>query len=340
VGNGGVWSQQQELTASDAAVRDGFGVSVSMSGNTAMIGAPDNNGGGAAYVFVPSGGVWSQQQELTASDGVAGDGFGVCVTVSGNTAVVGAVDKDFNAQVQVGAAYVFVNSGGSWSQQQELTASDGVLNRYFGSSVAISGDTAVIGANATFGISGAAYVFARSAGVWSQQPKLVGSHGAAGDDFGVSVSVSDNTAVVGADFSNSDEGGAYIFVGPSVGTNSILVGSPAGSSSVVLSSATAWTATANSSVLHISPGSASGTGNAVVAFTYDAFTGAGTRTGTLTIAGLTVTVTQAGANYLFISAQATTVVNDEPASPSKRPRDLPKQAGTHVWGQPLQDLHV
>jgi sugar lactone lactonase YvrE len=86
--------------------------------------------------------------------------------------------------------------------------------------------------------------------------------------------------------------------GPALGTNALLFGSAAGTSSVVLTDATVWTATANDSFLHISPGSASGTGNALVVFTYDAFTGTGMRTGTLTIAGLTVTVTQAGTNYI------------------------------------------
>jgi sugar lactone lactonase YvrE len=88
------------------------------------------------------------------------------------------------------------------------------------------------------------------------------------------------------------------FVGPMLGTNSLLVGSAAGASSVILASNGAWTATSNSSFLHLADGSASGTGNGIVVFTYDAFAGAGARTGTLTIAGLTLTVTQAGTNYI------------------------------------------
>ena len=97
--------------------------------------------------------------------------------------------------------------------------------------------------------------------------------------------------------SNGGKGAAYAFVRPTLGTNSLLVGSAGGSSSVVLAYDGVWTATSNDSFLHISAGSASATGGAVVVFTYDAFTGTGSRTGTLTIAGLTVTVTQAGTNY-------------------------------------------
>ena len=94
-------------------------------------------------MFVRSGGRWSQQQELTASDGAADDHFGGSVSVSGDTAVIGAYQQDIQRQ---GAAYVFVRSGGAWSQQQELTASDGAAGDYFGVSVSVSGDTAVIGA--------------------------------------------------------------------------------------------------------------------------------------------------------------------------------------------------
>ena len=311
VRSSGVWSQQQELTASDGAANDYFGYSVSVSGDTAVIGAYGKiSDQGAAYVFVRSSGVWSQQQKLTASDGAASDDFGYSVSVSGDTAVIGA---DGNNSLQ-GAAYVFVRSSGVWSQQQELTASDGAANDYFGYSVSVSGDTAVIGAYGKNSFQGAAYVFVRSSGVWSQQQELTASDGAANDYFGGSVSVSGDTAVIGASGKNSNQGAAYVFTGPMLGTNALLVGSAGGTSSVVLAYSGAWTAIANDSFLHISAGSASGTGNAVVVFTYDAFTGTGTRTGTLTIAGLTVTVTQAGTNYIGPGPVTTLVSSglDEP----------------------------
>ena len=204
VRSGGVWTRQQELTASDGAWDDAFGYSVSVSGDTAVIGAPGN---GAAYVFVRSGGVWSEQQELTASDETAGDYFGYSVSVSGGTALIGASAKNTNQ----GAAYVFVQSGQVWTQQQELTASDGAAKDSFGFSVSMSGGTAVIGAPGNNGSQGAAYGFALSGGVWGQQGKLTASDGAAGDSFGNSVSVSGASAVIAAYHKNADQGAAYLF---------------------------------------------------------------------------------------------------------------------------------
>ena len=169
VRSGVTWSQDQKLTASDGAAGDAFGASVSLSGdgNTALIGAENatvgaNTAQGAAYVFVNSGGTWSQQQELTASDGAAYDQLGSSVSLSadGKTALIGTPD----ANAYQGAAYVFVLSGGIWSQQQKLTASDGAADAYFGASVSLSpdGNTALIGTPyATVGANthqGAAYV--------------------------------------------------------------------------------------------------------------------------------------------------------------------------------------
>ena len=304
VRGGGVWSQQQELTASDGARNDEFGYSVSVSGDTAVIGAYGKNGGqGAAYVFVRGGGVWSQQEELTASDGAANTHFGYSVSASADTAVIGAYGKNGYQ----GAAYVFVRASGVWSQQQELTASDGAANDYFGISVSVSADTAVIGAYVKNSAQGAAYVFVRTGGVWSQQQKLAAADGAANDWYGISVALSGDTAVIGAPGktigANSLQGAAYVYVRPRLGTDSLLVGSAGGTSSVVLSYDASWTATANDSFLHLSAGS--GTGSGVVVFTYDPFSGTGTRTGTLTIAGLTLTVTQAGVDYVGVSALTT-----------------------------------
>jgi uncharacterized protein (TIGR03437 family) len=204
VRSNGVWTQQQELTASDGAGGDGFGFSVSVSGDTALIGAPGN---GAAYVFVRSGGVWSKQQELTASDEAASDYFGYSVSVSGNTALIGASAKNTNQ----GAAYVFVQSGQVWTQQQELTASDGATDDSFGFSVSVSGGTSAIGAPGNSGSQGAAYGFLLSGGVWGQQQKVTASDGAAGDSFGNSVSVSGASAVIGAYHKNADQGASYLF---------------------------------------------------------------------------------------------------------------------------------
>jgi hypothetical protein len=213
VSGGGVWSQQQELSASDGAASDSFGDSVSVTGNTALIAADGKNSKqGAAYVFAYDGTTWSQQQELTASDGVASDSFGNSVSLGANVAVIGADGRGSNQ----GAAYVFGLSGGTWSQQQELSASDGVAGDQFGYAVSLSGYTALVGAPAKNNLEGAAYVFAFTAGVWSQQQELTASDGATSDVFGISVSASGNTALVGATGNNSSQGAAYAFVGGSL----------------------------------------------------------------------------------------------------------------------------
>ena len=237
------FSQQQQLTASDGAASDKFGASVAVSGDTAIVGATSaNSDKGAAYVFVRSGTTWTQQAQLTASDGAASDNLGVSVAISGNTAVVGATGHNSSR----GAAYVFVRSGTSWSEQQKLTASTAQANDFFGSSVAIDGDTVVVGARSIktsggfFNVGessersnriqlrslssaggnskGAAYVFVRAGTTWSQQQKLTASDGANGDRFGVSVAISGDTVVVGADVNASNlnstlpYGAIYVFV--------------------------------------------------------------------------------------------------------------------------------
>ena len=233
VNSGGTWSQQQKLTASDSAAEANFGNSVSLSGdgNAALIGADAAKVGanalqGAAYVFVLSDGTWSQQQKLTASDGAADDSFGNSVTLSadGNTALIGVYAAKVGANEEQGAAYVFVKSGSTWSQQQKLTASDGAYEAYFGYPVSLSADgsTALIGASgAKVGANpdqGAAYVFVLSGGTWSQQQKLTSSDGAASDWFGnwVSLSGDGNTALIGAEGAkvgaNPGQGAAYLFV--------------------------------------------------------------------------------------------------------------------------------
>jgi hypothetical protein len=209
VRSGSVWSQQAELTASDGASIDYFGVSVGISGSTVVVGAEGKNSfTGAAYMFVRSGTVWSQQAELTASDGAQQDSLGHSVAISGSTAVVGAYAKNHST----GAAYVFLRSGSVWSQQAKLTASDGARGDYFGWSVAVSGSTAVAGAFARNADIGAAYVFLRSGSVWSQQAELTASDGAQDDAFGFSVAIAGSAAVVGLSPSNSNPGAAYVFL--------------------------------------------------------------------------------------------------------------------------------
>jgi FG-GAP repeat/Abnormal spindle-like microcephaly-assoc'd, ASPM-SPD-2-Hydin len=219
-----IWVQQAELTAADGAAPDGFGYSVAASGSTVVVGAyrhtvGSNSAQGAAYVFVQNGGVWTHQAELTAADGAAFDNFGHSVGMDGSTVVVGAYQHTVGSNSGQGAAYVFAENGGTWSQQAELTASDGAAGDLFGDSVAVSGNTVVVGANFhTVGANakqGAAYVFSGNGGTWSQQAELSASDGAAGDWFGYSVVVSGSTAVVGVPGhlvgSNFAQGSAYVF---------------------------------------------------------------------------------------------------------------------------------
>ena len=219
--SGTTWSQQAELTASDGEAGDAFGLSVALDGTTAIVGSAghtvgSNSGQGAAYVFAESGGTWTQQAELTAADGATDDYFGTAVALSGTTAVVGDNKKTVGSNQYQGSAYVFVNSAGTWSQQAELTSSDGAADDYFGYSVAVSGGTALIGAWGHSAQKGTAYVFAQSGASWSQQAELTASDGYYGDFFGTSVWVSDSTAMVGAPGhtvgSNIGQGAVYAFV--------------------------------------------------------------------------------------------------------------------------------
>ena len=213
--------EQQKLVASDAKLGARFGASVSIDGDTALVGATGGSdpGGspGAAYVWTRSGATWSEQQKLTADDGAPVDIFGFSAAVSGDTAVIGAPRHDIGGDIDRGAAYVFVRSGATWSQQQKLTANDGAGGDWFGYSVAVDGDTVLVGAR-TADVSGnadqgAAYVFVRSGTTWTQEQKLIAADGAADDLFGHSVGLDGDTAIVGARDEGPlfEQGAAYVF---------------------------------------------------------------------------------------------------------------------------------
>ncbi len=222
--SGTSWSQQAELAPSDVEGFDRFGEAVAISADTIVVGASGHNqhvtgalDQGAAYVFVRSGSTWSEQAELLASDGEARDEFGNAVAVDGDTIVVGAHRDDFSA-TDFGSAYVFERSGTSWSEDAKLTPSDQGANDLFGASVAIDGDTIVIGADFEDhdGVfqRGSAYVFGRTGPGWLEQAELLASDAAANDHLGVSVDISDGTIVAGAyldDDNGIDSGAAYVF---------------------------------------------------------------------------------------------------------------------------------
>jgi hypothetical protein len=161
---------------------------------------------GAAYVFTRSGSSWSQQAKLVAGDGAAEDWFGYSVALDGNTAVVGALGADIDGNVDQGAAYVFTHSGSTWSEQAKLTTADGAAADFFGWSVALEGDTALVGAPDAdvegSAHQGAVYVFVHSGTDWSEQDKLTAGDGTTYDAFGVSAALDGDTALVGPLASN------------------------------------------------------------------------------------------------------------------------------------------
>jgi len=209
-------AQLHHLLAIDGAANDHFGISVAMSGNYAIVGAyaDDDNGGnsGSAYIFDVQSVAPAQLQKLTASDGAAEDYFGHSVAISGNYAIVGAHYDDDNGSGS-GSAYIFDVTTGT--ELHKLTASDGGVNDYFGKSVAISGNYAIVGArydDDNGSNSGSAYIFNVQTGV--ELRKLVASDGAADDNFGFSVAISGNYAIVGAwgdDDNGLSSGSAYIY---------------------------------------------------------------------------------------------------------------------------------
>ncbi len=244
VRTGDIWSQQAYLKASNPAPVNSFGVSVAISDETIVVGSENEDTGGedsgAAYVFVRNEGAWRQQAYLKASDPHEHDLFGWSVAVDGDTAVVSAhLDRTRTSGVNgirwsrdldgSGAAYVFVRDGETWSEQAFLKASNPGFHNGFGVSVAIAGDTIVVGARSesskATGVngdqkndpreclenedpffecessaiqSGAAYVFLRSDGRWTQQAYLKASNTDQGDNFGSSVAISGDLVVVGA----------------------------------------------------------------------------------------------------------------------------------------------
>jgi len=215
------WIQQARLTASSPAVGDQFGCSVSISGDNAIVGADRNNynglWSGAAYIFERTGAEWTQQDMLVPSDGRIGDRFGSAVSIDGSYAIVGSYWDDDNGN-NSGSAYIFRRDADGWVQEAKLTASDGAKDDWFGYAVSISGKYAVAGAvldDDNGANRGSVYVFRRSGSSWTQEAKLVAGEGNAHDEFGGSVCIEGNYAIVGAtrdDGLGENAGAAYIFV--------------------------------------------------------------------------------------------------------------------------------
>jgi len=228
---GSNWTQEAKLTAGDAVRADYFGIQVAISDDKIVVGAKGRDeacpgdeycDSGSAYVFRRSGGSWTEEQELTASDAARGNYFGGSVAISGDTIVIGS-PRWFGTASSHQSAYVFRYNGTNWIEEAKLTASDAALcdsgGIYkFGSPVDIDGDTVVIGAKDCDVSRGAAYVFRRSGGSWTEEQKLTASDASEWDQF-FTATISGDTIVVGAlgtdeacpQDPDCDSGSAYVF---------------------------------------------------------------------------------------------------------------------------------
>ncbi len=219
----GTWTEVTKLTASDAAADDRYAFSVDIwQSRTAVIGSRYNDdigyGSGSIYVYSINGVDWTEEAKLVANDEQVGSLFGASVAVHANTIVSGASDDDHSG-ISAGSAYVFSDLGAGWVQTQKLTASDASMDDRYGSSVDVFGDRIVVGAygadDATVGLgTGAAYVYEKIGGTWTEVQKLTASQPTAGALFGQRVRIHQDTIVVGAVFGEGNEpfsGAAYVF---------------------------------------------------------------------------------------------------------------------------------
>lgn len=196
--SGAAWSYRARL---DGPHYSEFGWSVAVSGDAILVGARAYSPAGeielgSAFVYTGSGATWTQQQQLSASDGAAGDQFGWAVSLSGDTAVVGAPFQAGGVNAGAGAAYVFTRSGGVWTQRLEV---QGAAGDFLGFSVAVSGQTALVGAYLANTYTGKVEVLGDTGSGWAWQTDLVAGDGAAYDQFGGAVALSGDRALVGAD---------------------------------------------------------------------------------------------------------------------------------------------
>ncbi|MGI8721302.1 MAG: FG-GAP repeat protein [Geodermatophilaceae bacterium] len=230
------WIEQAKLTPPRPDSDSGFGYSVALKGDLAVVGelyADDSTGAatGAVHVFIRSGTTWTLRDTLFPSDGegagaggvfIGGDLFGISVALDQDTLVVGAAGHGVGVSgaTDAGAAYVFVRSGTGWTAQAELSAADPTPGAGFGGSVALSNGTALVGAELDRAgkASGSAYAFVRTGTTWAQQANLTPSDGAPNDQFGNAVALIGNTAVIGSLYggppgaNGSATGAAYVFV--------------------------------------------------------------------------------------------------------------------------------
>ncbi len=208
----GLWSQQQKLSPSDEIEVVEFGWKVAFAGDILLAATPSREAyTGIVYAFTRMGGSWRQEQQLSPSDAERNDSFGQQVAVSGNVALVSAPWKHFGR----GAVYAFIRDGANetpWSEQQKIMSTDGVSDDAFGTALALQGRTALIGAPAQGGFTGAAYVFAQDGSTWRQQAKLQ-TDDPGSPAFGDAIALSGDFALIAAPdtstFVYAQSGGAW-----------------------------------------------------------------------------------------------------------------------------------
>jgi len=215
----GSWIQETKLVASDAAQSDRFGAAVAISGDTIAVSAfGDDALRGAVYVFRYTAATWAEEAKLVASDGVAGDVL-AAVAIDGDTVVAGApFTKDLG--LETGSTYVFRRTGITWAEEAKLIRLDPGPSDRFGGSVAVSGDTLLVGAylddHPGLSNAGSVYVFSRTGATWSQEAKLSAVDKSSNDQFGGAVGLSGDLAVIGAQLADprgvSNAGAAYVFL--------------------------------------------------------------------------------------------------------------------------------
>lgn len=217
------WQKQAKLFAEPAFADDTLGGKVALKNNVAMLGVMlrDSKGkdSGAVVAFEREVNVWKQRQIFTAHDAKPGDAFGQSIALTTNHLIIGAPRNDALGN-DAGAAYIYKRENDTWRYQTKITASDGVTGDLFGISVAIDGDTILVGADLhdeKAENAGAVYVYVLEENKWKQEAKLMASDGGKTDIFGVRVALSENTALVSARRDDIEElgidaGSAYIFV--------------------------------------------------------------------------------------------------------------------------------
>jgi hypothetical protein len=216
--NGTAWAQEAQLLAPDGLAGDAFGVAVALDGDVAVVGSSFDDkvagaNAGSVYVFRRTGTVWALEQKLTPDDPQPNDHFGSTVAIQGDTILVGAPLKDISSNTDQGAAYAFKRANGTWTQQPRITAAAGAASDEFGSAVAFSGNSGLVGAPGRDGQRGAVYVYTTDGAVWTFQQQLTNNTLVEFDRFGAAVALNGETALIGAPQGlSSHQGTAFVFM--------------------------------------------------------------------------------------------------------------------------------